>query len=77
MGDDRETIAGVLGGCMETHNLETQCHLCGGPLIDGRCEAYNWNDSVHLRNRRELLARNTVRVHHIETVSELEDFLKS
>lgn len=35
--------------------LETQeCHLCEGPLIEGSCLAYHWNDSIHLDNREKI-----------------------
>jgi hypothetical protein len=32
-------------------DLPTTCNLCDGPLIDGNCIAYHWNDVVHLQNR--------------------------
>lgn len=35
---------------------ETHCYLCGGPLVDGNCVAYHWNDSVHLENREAIKA---------------------
>jgi len=35
-------------------DLENCRHLCGGPLVNGECEAYNWNDQTHLSNRASL-----------------------
>jgi AAA domain len=37
-------------------DLETQCHLCSGPLVEGNCIAYHWNDSIHLENREKMKA---------------------
>jgi len=30
------------------------CYLCGGPLVEGNCIAYHWNDSIHLENREKI-----------------------
>jgi hypothetical protein len=54
---------------------ETQCYLCGGPLVDGECPAYNWHDRVHRENRARL--DRTITVKQITSLGELEDFLKS
>jgi hypothetical protein len=35
-------------------DLETHCYFCQGPLVDGHCIVYHWNDSIHLRNRARL-----------------------
>lgn len=37
---------------MLTEYLETHCHLCDGPLVDGHCIAYHWDDSIHRDNRK-------------------------
>jgi AAA domain len=41
---------------LDSPYLETQCYLCGGPLVDGECPAYNWHDRVHLENREKMKA---------------------
>jgi len=58
-------------------DLKTHCHLCGGPLVDGECPAYNWHDRVHLENRARLDRERTITVRQITSVGELEDFLRS
>jgi hypothetical protein len=58
-------------------DLETCCHLCGGPLVNGQCEAYHWHDQVHLAKRARIREKNTFRVSRITSVGELEDFLKN
>lgn len=36
--------------------LDNNCYLCEGPLVEGACPAYNWHDAVHLKNREQLAA---------------------
>lgn len=31
-----------------------RCYVCDGPLVDGECRAYHWNDSIHRDNREEI-----------------------
>ena len=36
--------------------LDTECFLCGGPLIEGECLAYHWHDGIHRDNRKQIEA---------------------
>lgn len=38
---------------------ETDCFLCGGPFVNGVCEAYHWHDAIHLSNRAAQMAAST------------------
>ncbi|MBS1850998.1 MAG: AAA family ATPase [Acidobacteria bacterium] len=33
---------------------DSLCSLCSGPLVDGECPAYHWNDRIHLKNRDQM-----------------------
>ena len=43
-------------------DLENHCHLCGGRLVNGECEAYHWHDQVHLAKRDRINEKNKNRV---------------
>jgi hypothetical protein len=58
------------------HDLEFSCHLCQGPLVEGECLAYHWNDSIHLKNRRELLVRELGDIRRIMTRQEIPNWRK-
>ena len=36
--------------------LDTECFLCGGPLVEGECLAYHWHDGIHRDNRKQIEA---------------------